>query len=131
MLVPDPQLFVRRAFQLLRPGGYLMIKAPYIADQTFQVVHAFPRLARMLLGAPYNMQFFNHYTLRMLLQENGFDHLDWLKDRRMRSRHPPAVRRVIKKAVARLIVKSVALLGRSGNLYVMAHKPILDGAQHE
>lgn len=120
--LPDPHSFIKRAFQLLRPGGYLVIKTPYIGEPTFSVVKAFPRLSGILLSTPEHLQFFNHQTLKTLLHKNGFDCLDWLQDQRMRSQAPI---NSFKKLVARLIVKLVGLLGQSGNLYVMAHKPIL------
>lgn len=120
--LPDPDSFINRAFTLLRPGGYLVIKTPYISEQTFSVVRAFPCLSGILLSTPEHLQFFNHETLKFLLQKNGFDCLDWLQDQRMRSQAPLSS---FKKLVARLIVKLVALFGQSGNLYVMAHKPSL------
>jgi 2-polyprenyl-3-methyl-5-hydroxy-6-metoxy-1,4-benzoquinol methylase len=118
--LPDPNVFINRAFQLLRPGGYLLIKTPRVSSLTVQVVKIFPRLAGTLLQTPNHIQFFNRSTFATLLDNNGFKQIDWLKDRHMRSR-PPI--RSLRKAVSRLIRTLVDRLGRNGNFYVMAQKP--------
>lgn len=61
--LPGPQAFVQRAFELLRPGGYLAIKTPCNTARTVQVVRAFLRLAGGLLHVPSHIQFFDRHTL--------------------------------------------------------------------
>ncbi len=118
--LPQPSAFIHQAFQLLRPGGYLLIKTPKVSQFTFKVVKAFPRLAGALLYTPDHIQFFSHSTFATLLQNTGFEQIDWLEDRNMRS-HSPV--RNLKKAVGHLIVSLVYRLGQDGNFCVMAQKP--------
>jgi hypothetical protein len=107
---------------LLQPGGYLLIKTPRVSPFTFQVVKVFPRLAGVLLQTPNHIQFFTRSTFSALLQNNGFEQINWLKDRNMHSR-PPI--RSPQKAITRFIRVLVDWLGQNGNFYVMAQKPAL------
>jgi 2-polyprenyl-3-methyl-5-hydroxy-6-metoxy-1,4-benzoquinol methylase len=118
--LPEPQLFYRRAFELLKPGGYLVIKTPYMAVQTMWIVKKIPRLAGALLQVPHHIQWYDRSTLQRSLESTGFTTFDWLTDRPMRSK-PRA--QSLKKAVARFIIQLIRALGKNGNLFVMARKP--------
>lgn len=118
--LPNPHAFIRKAFQLLRPGGYLLIKTPRVSSFTFQMVQRYPRFTGILLQTPDHIQFFRRSTLSTLLQHNGFERIDWLKDRNMRSRPPT---RSLRKTVSRFVIRVADRLGRNGNFYVMAQKP--------
>lgn len=117
--LPNPYDFMDQAFRLLQPGGYLLLKIPRVSPFTFWIVMFFPRLASILLHLPGHIHFFSQSTLSSLLKNAGFEQIEWLQDRNMRSR-PPI--RSLKKAVARLIRALVDQTGKNGNFYVMAQK---------
>lgn len=118
--LPDPQAFLRRAFEVVRPGGYLVVKTPNVAGSAFAIGRAVPRLAGLLLGFPVHVQFFDRATLDLALRQSGFGEVAWLSGRPMRS--GPS-RRSLRALAGWVIVRSVALLGEGGNFYIMARKP--------
>jgi len=117
--LPDPSSFVHHAYCLLKPDGYLMIKTPHVTTTLLKIVQIFPRAAGSFLQTPNHIQFFSHNSLLLVLQNNGFNKLEWLGNRPMRSM-PPAGD--FRRLVVRTMKKLLTNFGMTKNHYIMARK---------
>lgn len=117
--LPHPPAFVQRACELLKPGGYLIVKTPEVKALTFRLVAAAPRLKEVLLQVPGHIQFFTPDSLRRLLDTSGFGSLQWLPSRSMRGQRPIRTLRTLAGRILRVTVKA---LTKNGNFYVIAQK---------
>ena len=112
--VPDPFVLLHRAWNLLRPGGHLVIKTPLVSDSTFRIVSAVPPLAGRVLQTPKHVQFFTKRSLNRLAHETTFEAVTIETLGAMRQR---VVAGTIRKRVGRLVVHGIDALCRNGNLY--------------
>lgn len=115
----DPAAYVRRAKELLRPGGFLWIKTPEINEPTTTLVTWIPRLAGPLLLAPHHVQFFNRRSLSLLLQREKLSPSTWLPSRSTRQ---PTRGGPYRRRVARNVVRLLNQVFRNGNLLVFASR---------
>lgn len=115
----QPGAFIARAYELLAPGGYLILKIPGFGRLSFAPVALDSRFAGAILGAPGHVQYFNPASLQTLLTRHAFSSVDWLEHQAFRKR-PPA--RSVRQVVGRLVAQSVNQLAGSRNLYVAAVK---------
>ena len=120
--LPEPRKFIAQAYSLLKPGGYLLIKTPFVSLLSLQIVKAIPRLSGTLTQAPGHIQFFNSNSMHTLLKECGFNELYWMESRSMRSVSP---NRSLKFKISRLIKKLIHKFGKDGNLYLLAKKQVM------
>jgi 2-polyprenyl-3-methyl-5-hydroxy-6-metoxy-1,4-benzoquinol methylase len=118
--LPEPRAFVRRSFELLRPGGWLLIKTPRNGQLAIRLSRLATRAANILVQYPSHIQFFSPQSLGTLLRGEGFGQLEWFPCKRMRAR---GAGKGLRKSMARLACLTVGVLSRSGNCYVMARKP--------
>ncbi len=70
----DPRLFLRRAFDVLRPGGSLVLSTPYHGYLKNVALALSGRLDAhfTVLGDGGHIKFFSRRTLQTLLEETGF-----------------------------------------------------------
>jgi 2-polyprenyl-3-methyl-5-hydroxy-6-metoxy-1,4-benzoquinol methylase len=61
----EPAPFLRRAYDLLRPGGLVFAKIPYFGPLSLRAAH-YTRLAGPLLGAPDHIQYYSENSVRAL-----------------------------------------------------------------
>ncbi len=97
--LPDPVSFVRRAAGLLRPGGVLVMKTPFVGDSAFRFLALVPRLAGPVLQAPAHIQFFTPRSMELLGRNGGFGRVEQRRLGGMRDSGTPAslARRVRRK----------------------------------
>lgn len=112
--VPNPVAVVRRAWDLLEPGGHLVVKTPLVRGPTFRIVTILPLLAASILQVPSHVQFFTRTSVLRLAEATGFEPIILATLGAMRQR-PRAGS--LRKRLARLVVYSINLACRNGNLY--------------
>jgi SAM-dependent methyltransferase len=115
----DPASTVRRAYDLLEPGGYRVVKAPLPGDGSFRLARHWQRARGLFLHVPDHVQFFTPASLETLLRRSGFAEVDMRRVGPMRGPKPWAGPR---KFVARRLRRLEARLARSANLYAFAWK---------
>lgn len=113
----QPAGFLRRARELLAPGGLLVLKIPGFGRLNFRILDVYGRLAPNLLGAPLHVQYFTPKSLRALLVRCGYTVVEPLPPKRFRGRAPV---RTLKALVARPIVGLLARASGNRNLYLTA-----------
>jgi len=102
--LPDPVGFVRRAGALLRPGGVLVMKTPFVGDAAFRLLSVVPRLAAPVLQAPAHIQFFTPGSMELLGRNGGFGRVEQRRLGGMRDGGTPASpARMARRAVLRAI----------------------------
>lgn len=114
----SPFIYVQRAYELLKHGGYLVIKTPNIGSLTIRVSFQ-PRLAAVLLQFPAHTQFFTRTSIQWLLDSTDFRTYDWLPGRSMRGKRPI---RTLRGLIGRLLRIGVKIFTQNGNFYVIAQK---------
>lgn len=119
--LPTPLEFMDRALQLVKPGGYLVVKVPLVTARTVDLVCRLPRLAGALLGAPLHLQYFRKDTLARLLERAGSSTLVWLPNEPLRGTGQSGG---IKKKVARGVREALQRWAGDGNLLVAARRPL-------
>ncbi len=67
----SPRQSLQKAFSLLRPGGYIAISTGDIESNFAKISGRFWHL----LTPPQHLYFFSHKTIRILLQQVGFNHV--------------------------------------------------------
>lgn len=115
----DPASFLRRACQVLKPGGLILIKTPKITHFTLRLSAMLPRVAGAMLQLPGHIQFFQPQGAASLLRASGFERPTWLSGRGMRS---PSRKGGLKKRVKRAVVRNLHKIAQDGNLVVLAAK---------
>lgn len=114
----SPEAFLRRAREILVPGGALVLKIPGYGPLSYRAIAIYPRLASTVIGAPGHQQYFTPRSLRTLLARCGYENAEWLGSGRFRSK--PATRS-IKKLIGRTLTAAVNRVARNGNLYIAAY----------
>jgi 2-polyprenyl-3-methyl-5-hydroxy-6-metoxy-1,4-benzoquinol methylase len=120
-----PRAFIDRSIELLRPGGYIVIKTPHISALTFDMIAMSAVRIRELLTAvflqmPAHLHFFTEKSLEQLLGSAGYKNFSWQRSRRMRGKRPI---RSIRGLAGRFLRLLVNVLVRNGNLYIFGQKP--------
>jgi 2-polyprenyl-3-methyl-5-hydroxy-6-metoxy-1,4-benzoquinol methylase len=118
--LPDPASFLRRAFELLSPGGRVLIKTPKTSSTSVSLSARVPRLAGALLQAPSHLQYFHEDGIRSLAQRVGFTSIDFLPLGGMRS---AATGGRLRRRLARRAVRTFQRLAGDGNILAIARKP--------
>lgn len=113
----EPESFIRRSAELLKPGGHLVLKIPGFGRFTFYPIKLYHRLACQLLGAPAHVQYFTPRSLEALLARCGFTQVKWFPSRSFRS--APAATGW-KKTIGRALTWSVKTVSGDRNLYLAA-----------
>lgn len=113
----EPAAFMRRAAELLAPGGVLILKIPGFGLLSFPPIAVVPKVANVVLGAPAHVQYFNRRSLAALLARAGFARVDWLPARGLRSATTGGS---LKKRVARAVARGIATAARNRTLFVAA-----------
>ena len=67
-----PFAFVRRAREVLAPGGWLVLKVPCFTPRGMWIASHVPRVAGALLGSPSHIQYFRPEGLTLMLRRAGF-----------------------------------------------------------
>lgn len=118
--VRDPAAFFARASELLRPGGFLVVKTPAVSSLSFRVVRFVPRASGALLHSPSHIEFFSEPSIRLAAREVGLElfELDQIGGIRERRRGGS-----LKRRVARGMRRLVDRLGANGNFYAWFRKP--------
>lgn len=80
--------FLRRAREVLAPGGVLVLKVPCPSPRAVDIAARVPRLAGVLLSAPSHIQYFHPDGFPILLRRAGFDRVDVEPIAPMRSVRP-------------------------------------------
>jgi 2-polyprenyl-3-methyl-5-hydroxy-6-metoxy-1,4-benzoquinol methylase len=117
--LPHPETFCKRAFELLAPGGYLLIKTPRMLGTAFTLSRMHPMFAKIILSVPFHITFFSTKSMEKMLKSLGYDSIIWLPSRRMRQRRKPKNLRSLVGYVVRVLAERT---GGSGNHYLLAHK---------
>lgn len=117
--LPDPASFLRRARDLLAPGGHVLIKTPRTSTTTVAVSAAVPRLAGALLQAPSHIQYFQQDGLAALLTRVGFGPIEFLRPRGMRS---AATGGTLRRRVMRWAIGGFQRAVGDHNLLVLARR---------
>jgi|GEM_PF-2329841 len=104
--LPDPVSFVRRAVELLRPGGVLVMKTPFVGERAFRLLRVVPRLIAPVLQAPAHIQFFTARSMELLGRNGGFGRVEQQRLGGMRDSGAPAplgrrARRAVYSAIRR------------------------------
>ncbi len=115
----EPAAFVRRARELLSPGGWLLAKVPAFGALSFPPIFAYNRLAQIVLGAPAHVQYFTRASLAALVGGAGFDRIDWLIAGGFRT---AATGGTWKKRAARFAAGAIARIAGNANLYLAAQR---------
>jgi 2-polyprenyl-3-methyl-5-hydroxy-6-metoxy-1,4-benzoquinol methylase len=115
----DPRAFVERSLELLKPGGFLVIKTPFVGDPAFYATLGTGRLAGVFLQFPPHVQFFSKSSLNYLLNSTGYQLVEWLPAQQMRSKRPLSSVRAV---AGRMLRFAVGLVSGNINLYVVAKK---------
>lgn len=118
--LPAPAAFVRRALDVLNPGGYLVIKTPMISDATFQVVSLVLRLAAGVLQTPAHIQFFTEESMARLARATGLETVERIPVGAMRGRPPTGS---LRKVIARRIIRAIHWVFGAESLYVWLKAP--------
>jgi len=113
----SPAAFLRRARDLLRPTGLLVLKIPGFGTLSFWSIAVFPRLAASILGAPAHVQYFNAASLEALLAAAGFRRIEWLPSHAFRGR---ARGGTLKRRLGRLAVRTIGSVARNRTLFLAA-----------
>lgn len=66
--VPDPAAFIKKAFELLKPGGKLILETPTYDSMMFKLLKHRERSVR----CDGHIYFFTKQTLKKLVENNGF-----------------------------------------------------------
>jgi len=117
--VPDPQALLLEARRVLRPGGWVLVKSPWVSDRALGVSARIPRLVPSLLQAPKHRHYFRPRSLEAALRAAGFAHLQWFPAAGLRGdRRPSSPLRRARKALRRGLLKVVG----DGNVYAMGRR---------
>ena len=112
----DPIAVLRRAGELLRPGGLLFAKVPAFGDLSVRLSATFPRFAGLLLGAPSHVQYFTKSTLKTAVERAGMDP-DCTEGRGIRSQKAGGR---LKTRLARAARGPIRILSGDCNLFLFA-----------
>lgn len=113
--IPDPSSFFARSAQLLRPGGFLVMKTPAVTSLSFRVVSVVPRTAGALLQIPSHIEFFSEVSLRLAGRSAGLEVRELLRVGGIRERRRGGS---IKKRFARSMRRWVDRFAGNSNFYV-------------
>lgn len=113
--------FVARARQVLRPGGWLLLKVPCFTPRTMWIASRVPRLAGALLGSPSHVQYFRPDTLVALLRRAGYPLIYTTRLPPMRSHRATTSPVALAK---RGFVQAVAAAAGNANTLVRARAPL-------
>ncbi|MEO8139047.1 MAG: class I SAM-dependent methyltransferase [Gemmatimonadota bacterium] len=80
-----PGEVIALAAELLRPGGWLVVKTPRLPGAAFALARMVAPLRGAMLQIPAHLQFFSEGSLGRLLQRHGFSTVRFLPIRPMRS----------------------------------------------
>ena len=113
--LPNPGLFAQRAREMLRPGGYLVMKTPAVTAATLRLVRVLPRLAPPLLSTPGHVQFFNDRSMELMGRRIGYaeSRVGRIGPMRGKRRTGGPLRRVRRATVAAVL----SMLGADDNLF--------------
>ncbi len=117
--LPDPASFLTRAYDLLVPGGIVIVKTPRTSTASVAVSARIPRVAGALLQTPSHIQFFREDDLRSLLRRAGFSSVDFLPLGSMRS---VATGGSLRRRLARRVLRTYQRLAGDGNLLAIARR---------
>lgn len=120
--LPDPASFVRRARELLAPGGVLVMKVPTVGPRAFRVVALAPRrLAGAVLHAPAHIQFFGAGSMERLARGAGFAQVEQRAIAGMRG-SPPRPRSAV-RAAKHAVLRGMQRYGGKRQMYVWLTAP--------
>lgn len=115
--LPDPHGFLARARELLRPGGYVLVKTPRTSLASVRLSAAVPRLAGALIQTPAHVQFFEKEGLAAMLHRAGFGDATWIAVGGMRSSVEVGT---LRRRVVWWAVRNARRVAGDGNLLVLA-----------
>lgn len=118
--IPDPVAFFSRASELLRPGGFLVLKTPAVSGLSFRLVGFVPRAAGTLLHIPSHIEFFSEPSVRLAAERAGLEVFELVRIGGMRE---PRRAGSMKKQLARTTRRVVDWLGGNSNFYGWFRKP--------
>src|SRR5829696_7877718 len=110
--VVDPVAMLETAAGLVRDGGWIAIKTPFVPRRGFQLVEWVPSLQRALLHLPGHIQFFTPASMRIALASAGFRNIELSVIGRMRGRRPT---RSLKRRLGQQRTRAAARIGGSRN----------------
>ena len=117
----EPQEFIRRAFDLLEPGGVFFSKTPIFGSLSVALSNRAPRLAPVLLGAPDHVQYFNADNLARLIEHAGFELI--AREEVPEGLRTPPHGGSLRRRVVRSAMRTIARWSGDSNLLALARKP--------
>ena len=115
----DPALFVRRAFDLLRSGGILVVKTPGMGRLTIELARVNKRVLPVILHAPHHVQYWTPGSIDSILSRAGFASIIHFPPREFRQKaRANSIRRIAK----RTIIATIGGLAGNRNIFVAGRK---------
>lgn len=103
----DPYLFLRRAKELLNPGGILIIKTPSVGKLVLWLTRVRNAWAGSLLQAPHHVHYWSPRSMTVIMHRAGFTKIIRWRPRKFRS--VPETKSLCRKATR--IVRNALLRG--------------------
>jgi ubiquinone/menaquinone biosynthesis C-methylase UbiE len=129
--LPDPVSNLKHAFQLIKPGGFLVLSTGDITSITARLFGRFWHL----MTPPEHQYFFSPATIKQMLSSCGFnlvsiEHngkrvpLDFMVQKVTRLLYPPATKRVLQLATRLELDKIVPVINFGDIMEITALKPL-------
>ena len=112
----EPGASLKRAHELLNPGGFVFAKVPAFGTLTVRICNAVPRTSGGLLGAPDHVQYFSRETLGRLFEDHRFTPR-FLPGRSIRTAPTGGS---LKSRLARQIRSTITRVSKDEQLFVLA-----------
>lgn len=119
--LPDPLRVCRSLNELLNPGGFILIKVPWVRPTALFLAQRLPSVFRVLSHAPAHVQFFSSRSLAHLFRVSGFGDVEWLRSRPMHER-PRLLVPSLRRAASHAAQRAWHSTGVTGNFMVLAHR---------
>lgn len=129
--LPDPASNLKHAFQLIKPGGYLVLSTGDITSITARLFGRFWHL----MTPPEHQYFFSPFTIKRMLSSCGFNlvsikhnnkrvPLDFMVQKVTRLLYPAATKRILKLATWLELDRIVPIINFGDIMDVTARKPV-------